>query len=124
MNKVFAEYTTSTAFAFTLTKNQCNALLRIHETMHDKRSGKTEAWRSGLGLVDMGCAHTLEAKGLIYWSRDSRGIPNGFKGLTRAGRLMVMLLREAELTVENTNGPLMMRRLGRKATMDAIKENM
>lgn len=102
MNGIFAEYATGIAFSIQLSKNQCNALLRIaHETMDV--------------LVQVSTLHTLEARGLVFWNRNLNDDPCGFGGLTKAGELTVGLLREAGLTIENTNTVGMIRRIAREA---------
>jgi hypothetical protein len=102
MNGVFAEYATGVAFSIQLSKNQCNALLRVDVAPLDI-------------LVQVSTLRTLEARGLVFWHRDSHGKNHGFGGLTEAGRLMVGLLREAGLTVKNTNTVGMLRRIEREA---------
>lgn len=97
-NQTFAEYSTSTAFSVQLSKNQCNALLRVAEN-------------SFALVTTVGTLKTLEARGLVYWATDETGRPNGFKGLTKAGELMVELLREAGLTVESTNSVSVLRKI-------------
>ncbi len=105
-NSQFAEYATSTAFALQLSKNQCNALLRV----------ATRGQGENFPFHTVGTLRTLEARGLVFWHRDASGKASGFGGLTRAGRIMVLLLREAGLTVENTNTVSVLRRMGRRET--------
>jgi hypothetical protein len=99
VNKIFQEATTSTAFVLMLSKRQCNELLRL--SMADE-------WWKGHGSR-MTTMRALEGKGLVSW-RYENGKANGFEGLTEAGRLMVALLKEAGLTVENTNTAVTLRR--------------
>jgi hypothetical protein len=113
MNRNFAEYATSTAFSIQLSKNQCNALLRCES--FDPKKHKGAEWRDGpMYLLQVGTLKPLEARGLVFWHRDSQGRANGFGGLTGAGMLMVGLLKEAGLTVENTNTISMLRRMQRE----------
>lgn len=102
MNGIFAEYSTSTAFLVQLSKNQCNALLRVEANHMDI-------------FVQVSTLQSLAARGLVSWSRDSQGRANGFEGLTRAGELIVGLLKEAGMTIENTNSVSMLKRLAREA---------
>lgn len=95
MNKVFSEATTSTAFLLTLTKRQCNTLLRLHADAECIAAAH-------VCIVGVDNLRGLDRRGLVSW-RYENGQPNGFNGLTRAGQLMAELLLEAGLTVENTN---------------------
>lgn len=110
MNGTFAEYTTSVAFSIQLSKNQCNTLLRIARDFDPKATPMdTKTW-----MLQVGTLHALEVRGLVYWNRVN-GKCEGFRGLTKAGELMVNLLAEAGLTIENTNTTSMIRRLSRAA---------
>lgn len=100
INKTFAQYTSSVAFALQLSKRQCNALLRLDE--------KTKAIWHGSNLTTY---KALEAKGLVYWG----GIDQGFRGLTEAGTTLCQLLRIAGLTIENTETAVTLRELRRAA---------
>lgn len=102
MNGTFAEYATGVAFAIQLSKNQCNSLLRVEANHLDL-------------CVTVSTLQALDARGLVFWHRDSKGSANGFGGLTTAGQLMVALLKEAGLTIENTNTVGMLKRLAREA---------
>jgi microsomal dipeptidase-like Zn-dependent dipeptidase len=102
MNGTFAEYATSTAFLVQLSKNQCNALLRVSAVTFDT-------------LVQVSTLQSLEARGLVFWKRDHLGRAIDFGGLTRAGELMVELLKEAGMTIESTNSVGMLKRLAREA---------
>ncbi|VWB07843.1 hypothetical protein [Burkholderia lata] len=102
MNKSFAEYATSTAFCVTLSKNQCNCLLRVEADHMDV-------------CVTVATLHSLEARGFVFWNRLADGRANGFGGLTSAGQFMVGLLKEAGMTVENTNTVSMLKRIAREA---------
>lgn len=129
MNQVFAEATTGVAFVLTLTKRQCNTLLRQHA--HEAEFGKPEFGegfeakeRRGnfnkkspayIGIVDGDCYRGLRDRGLVFWFTDSKGQPNGFGGLTKAGELMAALLIEAGLTIESTNTLSVLKRLDRAA---------
>lgn len=101
MNKIFAEATTSTAFVLQLSKNQCNALLRLHASKGD-------------GLKDMithtvGTLRCLQSRGLFEWDY-SEGDAK-WKGITNAGKLVAELLLEAGLTIENTNTVSVLKRV-------------
>jgi hypothetical protein len=104
MNNRFAEYTTSTAFSLSLTKNQCNALLRL------KAGNKTEFGGISLELHTVGTMRQLEVRGLVAWAYKD-GKASHFEGLTDAGRLVVGLLEQAGLTIENTNTLSILRRV-------------
>jgi DNA-binding HxlR family transcriptional regulator len=103
MNHLFAEATTSVAFALLLSKNQCNSLLRSV----DHKSGDL------LHLMQVHTLKTLQAHGLVFWRQDANGKPNGYGGLTPAGELVAALLREAGMTIENTNTVSMLKRIER-----------
>jgi hypothetical protein len=125
MNKTFAEYTTSTAFMLQLSKNQCNALLRVALTQPKRMRvvGSDGATREleylSLGLHHVGTYRPLASRGLVFWKLDEAGRPHGFGGLTRAGRLVVAMLKEAGLTIENTNTVSVLNRIGREERMAA-----
>lgn len=121
MNHLLAEATTGIAFHMTLSKNQCNALLRVAREKklrgwHPARGGVStvEYEYVNMGVHQVGTMRTLEARGLVWWRRNLKGEAEGFQGLTRAGRLMVAILKEAGLTVENTNSTSVLNRLGRE----------
>lgn len=101
MNQKFAEATTSTAFLLQLSKNQCNALLRLHAS-------------EGNGLHEM-IVHTvstlqcLQARGLFEWDYSTGSAK--WKGITKAGHMVAELLLEAGLTIENTNSVSVLRRV-------------
>lgn len=98
MNKTFAEYTTATAFAITLTKNHCHILLRVrraeggdHYMFHPHQ------------------ARQLRARGLIATTTkreqkkaDAVGVKSCIYKLTKAGELMCQLLDEAGINLGNT----------------------
>lgn len=115
MNKTFAEYTTSVAFSLQLSKRQCNTLLRLEECF----DSEAKRWRNSqvsYYVVQVDSLKPLEARGLVYWNRDEQGHANGFAGLTQAGQLALCLIKEAGLTIENTNTAGV---LGRVARMEA-----
>lgn len=89
MNKLFAEYTTNTAFDFRLSKNMCWLLLKFS-------SG--ESW--GMFSPFITCVHALIDRGLVVHVNEKR--PR-FE-LTRAGTAVVVLLKEAGMTVSNVGG--------------------
>ncbi len=100
MNKVFAEYTTATAFAITLTKNHCHILLRV------RRSEGRDHY-----VFHPHQARQLRARGLIAVTtkREREKVKNYATGtvsclykLTRAGELMCQLLDEAGINLGNT----------------------
>ena len=107
MNRSFSEYSTSTAFAVMLSKNQCNALLRLDAL------GDVEKYTPEHMLLTVQSLRPLDARGLVWWQRGPDGKRCAFKGLTTAGNLMVALLKEAGLTVENTNTIGMLNRIDR-----------
>lgn len=125
MNKVFAEATTSTAFLLTLTKRQCNTLLRLRA--HEQKFGKPDKLRAlqpkderddgpaSINIVQHDSLTGLRSRGLVFWHHDETGRCAGFGGLTKAGELMSDLLAEAGLTIENTNTLSVLRRLDRAA---------
>lgn len=129
MNSTFAEATTGIAFVLTLSKRQCNTLLRVKA--QEDRFGKPErnagvsAWMergSGnkespahISVVQTDSLRGLRDRGLVFWFTDHRGEPCGFGGLTRAGELMADLLIEAGMTIEATNTLSVLKRLERAA---------
>jgi hypothetical protein len=97
-NRIFAEYTTATAFAISLTKNHCHILLRIrrsegrdHYVFHPHQARQLRA--RGLIAVttkrERKVAEAQQRKSCVY-------------KLTKAGELMCALLDEAGLTLETT----------------------
>lgn len=123
VNTLFAQATTSVAFALTLSKHQCNVLLRVSEAGEPKdvptHRYKTDANGPHLHLdvahIQVPQMRALETKGLVWWARNAQGNASGFRGLTEAGKLVVGLLREAGMTVDNTNTVSTLRRLERRA---------
>lgn len=129
MNQVFAEATTSTAFLLTLTKRQCNTLLRLYQIAAEAEKRGLPAWQSGGHFIDgynspmarfysevitanpMPSLHALKDRGLVFWHYQQDGKACGFGGLTKAGELVCGLLVEAGMTVENTNTLSVLRRL-------------
>lgn len=111
MNSVFAESTTSVAFVLTLSKRACNTLLRLHES-----KGRDDVNDPAyIGVVSVDSLKPLLARGLVFWHQDDAGRPNGFGGMTRAGQIVADLLLEAGMTIENTNTPMVTRRIERSA---------
>lgn len=106
MNKAFAECTTSTAFLLTLSKRQCNTLLRLAEGGVEKADGH---------IVQVDSLRGLDRRGLVFWHQDVGGKKNGFGGMTKAGELVAAMLVEAGMTVENTNTLSVLARIERAA---------
>jgi hypothetical protein len=102
VNQTFTEYATSTAFSISLSKHQCNCLLRAELD--------TDLW-----ALTVGSMRALEARGLVNWHVDENGRACGFAGLTEAGKLMVGLIKQAGLTIESTNTVSVIRRMAREA---------
>lgn len=105
MNAKFSEATTSIAFALTLSKRQCNSLLRL---LDEKQTNMERLW-----ICSVDGLRPLERKGLVFWHHDESGNACGFGGMTPAGRLVAQLLIEAGLTIENTNTSLVNKRIER-----------
>lgn len=103
MNDKFAIATTAIAFCLTLSKRQCNSLLRLVENTPSER----------LWVVGVDGLNGLEKRGLVYWHQDAEGRPNGFGGLTYVGKLVASLVKEAGLTIENTNTAIVLKRVER-----------
>lgn len=99
MNLKLAEATTSVAFLLSLSKRQCNTLLRL---THGTADGH---------IVQVDSLRSLDRRGLVFWHQDATGRACGFGGLTEAGRLVAALLVEAGLTVEATNTTGVIRRM-------------
>lgn len=124
MNHTFAEATTGVAFLLTLSKRQCNTLIRLRE--HESQFGKPDemgrtaeqACANGpanISIVQTDTLNPLKLRGLVSWHIDSKGRPNGFQGLTKAGELVADMLGEAGLTIENTNTLSVLARIERRA---------
>lgn len=124
-NPQFAEATTGVAFVLTLSKRQCNTLLRLRA--HAEKYGKptrADARRIKPGDVDgpagITVVHTdslagLRNRGLVFWWTDSKGQAAGFGGLTKAGELVADMLLEAGMSIEATNTLSVLKRLQRAA---------
>ena len=128
MNRTFAEATTGIAFVLTLSKRQCNTLLRLRA--HEAKYGKPKRHKAGspregafdnnspayIGIVQTDQLHPLRDRGLVFWFTNDKGAPHGFGGLTKAGELMADLLIEAGMTIEATNTLSVLKRIERSAT--------
>lgn len=123
-NRAFAESTTGVAFCLTLSKRQCNTMLRLreHERLHGKPDtlGRTteQCFADGpanINIVQTDNLNPLLLRGLVSWHFDSKGRPCGFQGLTKVGELVADMLREAGLSIENTNTLSVLKRLDRRA---------
>lgn len=126
-NAVFAEATTGVAFVLTLSKRQCNTLLRLkaHESQYGKPArNNVDRPRDGtldtsapayIGVVQTDQLSSLKNRGLVFWWTDGQGRPHGFGGLTKAGELMAELLIEAGMTIEATNTLSVLKRMERAA---------
>jgi len=126
-NHVFAEATTSTAFLLTLSKRQCNTLLRLRA--HEAKFGKPQRHKAGgpqdgsldkeapayIGIVQTDQLHPLRDRGLVFWFTNHKGAPRGFGGLTRAGELAADMLLEAGMSIEATNTLSVLKRIDRVA---------
>jgi len=109
-NAAFTEATTGVAFVLTLSKRQCNTLLRLRQ-----HGGGTslQPGPANINIVQVDNLNPLKLRGLVSWAHDSKGNPCGFQGLTKAGELTADLLAEAGMTIENTNTLSVMKRLER-----------
>lgn len=123
-NHAFAESTTGVAFCLTLSKRQCNTMLRLreHERQHGKPdvTGRTteQCFADGpanINIVQTDNLNPLLLRGLVSWHIDSKGRHSGFQGLTKAGELVADMLAEAGLSIENTNTLSVLKRLGGRA---------
>lgn len=131
MNRLFAESTTGIAFVLTLSKRQCNTLLRLiqSERMYGKpvklgevgyhRAYPDEDDPANMTIVGVDNLKPLQVKGLVFWHTDHQGHSHGFGGLTRAGELVACMLEEAGMTIENTNTVSILKRLDRIAARSA-----
>lgn len=108
MNKLFAESTTSVAFLLTLSKRQCNSLLRLARLEQDNTTAREDHW-----VMSVDGLRGLDRKGLVFWNYDKDGDACGFGGLTSAGRLTAKLLAEAGMTIESTQTTLTVKRAER-----------
>jgi len=125
-NHIFAEATTGIAFILTLSKRQCNTLLRLRAS--EAKSGKPQppgktnnclarvdrTDPAHLHIVQVDNLRPLRDRGLVFWHMHA-GQPAGFGGLTKAGELTADLLLEAGMTIETTNTLSVLRRLDRAA---------
>lgn len=124
MNQVFAEATTGVAFVLSLTKRQCNTLLRLRA--HEQQFGKPDRLRcmqspderdngpASINVVQQDNLSGLRSRGLVFWHMDGERM-SGFGGLTRAGELVADMLLEAGLSIEATNTLSVLKRLDRAA---------
>lgn len=101
MNKVFAEYTTATAFAVMLTKNHCQILMRVrraegmdHYMFHPHQARQLRA----RGLI----VPTTKAERAKWQKTHGTSMGCVVYKLTKAGKLMCELLDEAGITLQNT----------------------
>ena len=128
MNSIFAEATTGVAFVLTLSKRQCNTLLRLHA--QEAKYGKPKQFSDDsvsecgdldksspayIGVVQTDQLQHLLHRGLVFWFTNHKGMPHGFGGLTKAGQLAAGLLIEAGLTIEATNTLSVLKRISRQA---------
>lgn len=104
-NYLFQQAATQVAFSLTLSKRNCYALLCLADET------KTELER--LYVLSVDALKPLDRKGLVFWHYDEEGRPCGFGGLTKAGKLVVGLLKEAGYTVEDLISPLTQKRIDR-----------
>jgi hypothetical protein len=111
MNERLAQATTSVAFLLNLSRRQCNSLLRLKEFATER--GDFAMGDPNNSIVQVDGLKGLESRGLVWWERDSNGVCCGFRGMTKAGKLVAELLVEAGLTVDNTNTGFVLRRLER-----------
>ena len=95
MNKTFRENVTSTKFALTLSKSMIFHLLWLSESQHV--CGRSHLTLAGLTDTTVPTRGRLAARGLVY-SPDPN-FPGNYK-LTRAGELVVELIKEAGLDEE------------------------
>lgn len=109
MNEQFAQATTSVAFSLQLSKIMVNTLLRVALNEMVDAEDRKEYW----GVVQVHHLQALERRGLVYWKYDAFGRCEGFGGLTQAGHIVCALVQEAGLSIENTNTPLVQKRLER-----------
>jgi len=98
VNKVFQEYSTGIAFSIQLSKRQCWGLL----SMLDR---KNDHWFYSGQFIQIG--KDLTARGLVEFIKNKKKRKDGENyspchKLTRAGRLVIALLKEAQLNMDNT----------------------
>lgn len=105
------------AFVLTLSKRQCNTLLRLDDFDGDERT-LVERERERLWIISVDGLNSIHRKGLVFWKADETGRPNGFGGLTDEGRLVVKLLKCAGLGVKETNTAMIDKRVERLAARD------
>lgn len=89
----FAQYATATAFSISLSKRQCDELLRQQCYEATGEIGYP---------ADIRTLSALEARGLIPWTRTPEGQTVKYNGLTEAGKLLAQLLVCAGLSIQNT----------------------
>lgn len=111
LNEKFAAATTGMAFMLTLSARQCNTLLRLAEA--ESCGDPRAAERMRLWVIGVDGLNGLYRRGLVFWHQDADGKPNGFGGMTEAGRVVVSLLKIAGMSVEGTNTPMVQRRMER-----------
>lgn len=95
MNTRFGEYVTSTAFSLTLSRHQVTVLYGVYrERKAYPNPGKQPAGTSTYD-INFTYLHALLRRGLIEWRGSEKERHGPY--MTRAGELMIELLREAEL---------------------------
>ena len=100
-NKIFKQYVTGTAFNLQLTKRQCWGLLSLLDR-------KTDQWLASGQFVSIGkdlrCRGLIEPdiKSLKKRKTDHEIGKHPVNKLSRAGKLVVRLLKEAGMTMNNT----------------------
>ena len=109
MKENFANYSTGIAFCIQLTKLQCNAMLEL-----ENYDAKREIDPFYIIVHTVGTLQSLEARGFVEWFYVS-GKAKNFQGLTKAGKIMVQLLKEAGLTLENTSTVSILKRKAARA---------
>lgn len=105
LNENFSEATRSVAFNLSLSKVQCNTLLRL-------KSFVTKT--GGCDGLTIGSLQGLLRRGLVFWHQDENGRPCGFGGLTPEGSLVVELIEAAGITIDGTMTPAIIRRFERE----------
>jgi len=101
---IFREYATSTAFAITLTKNQALTLLWLGNITDEPDYKSNPAGSRFVGAVQQlgtrGLVSHHYEKGCQHCDAHDGGVGHHYQ-LTRAGELMVDLLKEAEFSGED-----------------------
>lgn len=94
MNNEFSSYVTSAVFNITMSKRQISALCLVHAD-ESVKAGQFKTLREI--TADFRTLNALRSRGLIEWRCDTKTSRTNGPHMTRAGILIIELLKEAGL---------------------------